>query len=172
MYDFSSINLSLYVNHTCVLHLLAGGAIAGQLLLAILVFCLFEIGRPIFDFGILQFFLRLPVLSSLLSCGFGLTFFGTAGLMVVLTGWNCFYLSSFEREWNVMGIGVGGLEVVVVVIRRLELLRRNRPLSSVLHLAFQIIEDFGVRTVDDATVLFMRFSLYFLFSFLLTSIKY
>lgn len=81
MYDFSYINLSLYVNHTCVLHLLAGGAIAGQLLLAILVFCLFEIGRPIFDFGILQFFLRLPVLSSLLSCGFGLTFFGTAGLM-------------------------------------------------------------------------------------------
>lgn len=24
-------------------------------------------------------------------------------------GWNCFYLSSFEREWSVMGIGGRGL---------------------------------------------------------------
>ncbi|KAI3454317.1 hypothetical protein Pfo_010980, partial [Paulownia fortunei] len=72
-----------------------------QTLIAVAVFVFMEIAKPVFDFGILQFFLRLPFQTAILC--YRHYFVGwhvlTAFVLVFGTVWQSYYMHIFtERQ--------------------------------------------------------------------------
>ncbi|GER53165.1 protein phosphatase 2A-3 [Striga asiatica] len=85
---------------TAYLHKASYRGMICHYLVAVAVFAFIEIGKPIFDYGFLQNYLRLPVLTAFQHYGLCVSVwhFITVGTLVFATWWQSYFLYRFDYQ--------------------------------------------------------------------------